>query len=678
MAVFSLNRTGSFGVVVAALLALLSNSYSWAEEAWDEVIRRQFVEYHVGGRMNDAEIQQHVLALSAQGLWPDIDYSSTRRGEWVVLEHLNRIMPIASAYASPASMHFKAPETRAAILLALRHWLETDYRNSNWWYARIGIPDRLLNVFILMGDEVPEEMLRGARPIIERSSMGMTGQNKVWCAGIALMRGLVYDEPELVEAASAAIWSELKVTAKEGIQLDWSFHQHGPQLQFGNYGLWFGESVVLWASALRDTPYALSGSELEILRGYLLNGPSWVVWDGLFDLGACARQLDVGCQAEKGAHLRSQLENMIAVDPEFADEYNMRLAAPNRLVGFQAYPRSDFAVQRQSDWYASLKMSSSRLIGSENTNSENSLGLHLSDGMLLFALNGKEYADIQPLWDWRRLPGTTCDQGVTDLKPIKGAAGMSVSNFAGVLGGQNGGVAAMIYKRAGLEARKAWFFQKDAVICLGAGITGESEGSVVTSIQQAWAQGPVVSSLGTIPGEERPLNAGEWIHHAGMGYQLMSPGLVSSKEVAGNWQPIYPTRGDRPATGNVFSLWIDHGKSPESAGYAYAVYPQVEASRMKSVVASRGFVILSNTSKLQALESAAGVMAVFYEAGAFRDRSGTSIEASSPCLVSRRGDDFFVVDPTQALEALTLSVGGEEHFVEFPVGEAAGQAVKIR
>ena len=637
-------------------------------------IRNQFVEYYAGLPVDDAKIEGYVDALSEEGIWPDINYASTRRGGWEVWGHMTRIVSVASAYVNPESSHYKKPKTRDAILRALQHWFDKDYRNTNWWYAQIGIPEPLLESILLLGDDLPSQMFEEAKPILDRSKMGRTGQNKVWCAGIALMKGIIHVDSDKVQVASSAIWSELNISTDEGIQPDWSFHQHGAQLQFGNYGLWFGQSVVMWASILRDTPYALDNSELETLCGYLLNGPSWVMWNGLFDLGACARQIEEDCQLHKGDYLQAQLELMRDVDPKFASEYAKRLATPNELVGFRSYPRSDFAVQRTPDWYASLKMSSARLIGSENTNSENEQGLHLSDGMLLLARSGREYENIQPLWDWKRLPGTTCDQGLPRLSPSKTK---SLSVLAGSLGDGKTGVAAMIYKRGGLEARKAWFFEKEAVVCLGAGIGGETQGSVYTSIQQSLLNSSVETSIGALGAGTHSLPKGAWVYHNGKGYHLKNAATLQTGAVEGNWKTLYPTRGDQPASENVFSLWVDHGLSPRQASYEYVLYPNIQASDMEQMIKTNQTKILSNTQTLQAIENAGRVQAVFYDAGRLRFGGGKVVETDAPCLLSLLDDVLFVADPTHKILKITVSVDGEETVVELPRGDYAGSKVRV-
>ena len=73
------------------------------------------------------------------------------------------------------------------------------------------------------------------------SSFGMTGQNKVWLAGNVLIRALLQNDWQLAKEARKVIASEITLGQKEGINADWSFHQHGPQQQFGNYGLQKGD-----------------------------------------------------------------------------------------------------------------------------------------------------------------------------------------------------------------------------------------------------------------------------------------------------------------------------------------------------------------------------------------------------------------------------------------------------
>ncbi|MGD9419721.1 MAG: polysaccharide lyase family 8 super-sandwich domain-containing protein [Verrucomicrobiota bacterium JB025] len=624
-------------------------------------IRRQFVEYKVGQSSGDRSVAKLLRAQQADGTWPDVDYASQRRGAWPTRDHLKRVEKMAVAYRDPESDFHRQPELRDAVLAGLRHWLDADYRNANWWNGRIGVPMSVCSIMILLGDELPADCKERAVPILARSEMGMTGQNKVWCAGIALMKGLLYGDAGLMDEAAGQIHSELRVSTEEGIQPDWSFHQHGPQQQFGNYGRSFAGEMIMWGIILRGTDVALRGDKLEVLRNYMLEGPSWIVWNGRMDLSGCGRQLDSGSPQSNGREIERQLLAMRRIDPEFGRRYE----AVSGRVGFKPFWRSAMAVQRRPDWYASVRMSSTRAIGAETCNTENMQGLHLGDGVLLTYLKGGEYEDITPLWDWKRLPGTTCDQGVEKLEPKGSGKGYGGSDFAGVVGDGETGVAAMIYQRGGLSARKAWFFGKESVVCLGAGIGGTTKGPVYTSVEQSWLDGRVV-------------DGGSWIQHAGVSYHFIEgTPVLKAGPVKGNWATAFPTRGSRPAAGDVFSLWIDHGTSPSGQAYAYVMIPQCEAAEMPGRFEAQGLEILSNTDALQAVRTPSGVQAVFYAPGKLSLGHGRVLAADTPCLVMLADGKLTLADPTATYSSVTLGVNGQQLELEFPRGADAGKPLRV-
>lgn len=630
------------------------------------LIRQQFVEYFAAQPLEDASVAGYLKTQRADGTWPDIDYESKQRGSWPTLNHLKRVLVMSQAYVRPDSRFYHQPHVLRAILAGHEHWLKEDYGNPNWWHRCIGIPQTMGRSFILLGDELPPAILQQAQlSVFKRSRIKMTGQNRVWLSGIAFMKALLAEDESLMHTAADSIWAELSVSTAEGIQPDGCFHQHGPQVQIGNYGLSYGENMIQWGSILRGTEYALSGKKLENLRMYMLHGASWFIWKEHLDLSGCGRQVDEDCQAKKARSLNRQIRQMVQIDPDYKAEYEKRLSRENQLVGHRSFWCSDLAIHRRPDWYASVKMSSTRVVGSETCNSENMLGLHLGDGVLMICLNGREYENIQPLWDWHRLPGTTCDQGMDELTPHGWNQSYGGSDFAGVLGDRDNGLAAMEYKREALTARKAWFFTRNAVVCLGAGISGKTQGPVYTSIQQSLLNGAVTKG-------------DSWIHHAGIGYQWMegTPAVETGK-VAGNWLPIFPAWTDRPATGEVFSLWIDHGKSPDNAKYAYKIFPQVSAGAMPALVVSDALRILCNEKTQQAIESDEGVQAVFYDAGSLRIGTGDLLEVSAPCLLMLAGDQLRVCDPTHLLRSVTVTIAGQAHAITFPAEDQAGQQVLI-
>jgi chondroitin AC lyase len=639
-------------------------------------LRAQLIESYTRGAPAARTIEGYVRALRPDGSWPDIDYSNKEPGSWLTSRHLSRLLTMAETYNKPGHPLAGNAELRAAILQGLGHWTQNDYVNPNWWYPQIGVPQVMAPILILMGETVPPELKeQTVQRVLGRSKMGMTGQNKVWLAGIALMKGLLANDPNLITQAQNQIFSELRVTTQEGIQPDYSFHQHGPQLQWGNYGGAFGGDMIHWASIFRGTGFALEPQRLEVLRSYLQEGPAWILWNGRMDISGCGRQIFRDCQLSKGRAALRQLESMKSIDPAEADAYTRLIASgkdngENTLIGNKHFWRSDMTVHRRATWYASVKMSSTRTIGAETCNGENLLGLHLGDGVTYFYRTGKEYEDLFPVWDWQRLPGTTCRQDQGSLVP-NGKACRGRSDFAGGLSDGERSIAAMEYIRDGLHVRKAWFFLDRAVVCLGAGIDGEGSEPVLTSVNQCVLNGRVAiganRQVRDLQREERFSGDLQWVHHDGIGYVFIKPttATVAAQAQKGDWHRVHSRESTEAVERDVFSLWIDHGRKPQGAQYAYAVVPGVHVSVMASLCNSLPVSILQQTAATMAIADPSGklVQAVFFEPGRLAWGDGSFIEADAPCLVALGSTAdrirLHAADPTHTRQTVKLRLSGK-------------------
>lgn len=688
-----------------ALLAVCTLSAGSVSARDTSIARTQLIEWHTR-RVPAAEtVGGYVRAQKSDGWWPDIDYADTDRGGWKTYGHLGRTLEMAGAYRAAGHPMAGDPSLRGAVVAALEHWVDKDYVNSNWWYPQIGVPDTLAPILVLMGDAVPPELRdKAVRQVLGRSKMGMTGQNKVWLAGIAFMNALLLDDSDVMAKARDQIFEELHVTTEEGIQPDYSFHQHGPQLQWGNYGAAFGADMIKWATIFRCTDYALTPEQLDLLGRYLLEGPVWILWNGRMDISGCGRQIFRDCQAGKGRATIRQLEMMAEIDPARASLYREavvcnRPGEANTFVGHKHFWRSDITVHRRPSWYASVKMCSTRVVGAETCNSENMLGLHLADGVAYFQRTGWEYEDLFPVWDWRRLPGTTCRQDQGTLVPTP-AQCRGRSDFAGGVSDGRRGIAAMEHLRDGLAARKAWFFLDNMVVCLGTGITCDASERVLTSVNQCAANGPVTVSVDR---DTKRLSDGqsaagslEWVHHDGVGYVFLAPGGTTAgiARQSGRWYDVHHRESPQRLERDVFNLWIDHGVRPNGATYAYAVYPDIAVEAMPRLCETGPVTILRQTDDLMAISSRNGglLQAVFFKPGQVSWKEGLSVQVDTPCLLmldsATAPGCLYVSDPTQTQEAIRIGLSGQrtsdvatghtEHFIRLPQGGLAGRIVEVR
>lgn len=652
---------------------------------------RQFCDFYLGGLRGDAARDSNAPApepglwsefarkLQPDGSWPDLDYASQARSGWSPATHWSRVAAMVTAASDPAMASGDRAVLLTAVHRAFAFWAAHDFQCTNWWFNEIGIPKAIGTASLLLGDELaPAEYAYVTGKSLSRYPVGRTGQNRVWLAGNTLMLGLLKGDPAIISAASDAIWGEVRVTMDEGVQPDYSFHQHGPQQQFGNYGLAFAVETARWGGILRGTPWQLPGERLAVFRRYLLEGQNWVSWRGAMDISACGRQLMPHSQREKTASAAAVMGQAARFDAGYESAYQAfvernRPGAANDLVGNRYFWRSDYMVHRRPGFEATLKLSSRRVIGAELVNSENLSGFHLGDGALYLYRDGDEYRDIFPVWDWRMLPGVTC--ALTTPPAFRTSS--DESDFVGGVSDGADCCCALDYSREGVRARKAWFLAGDTVVCLGAGITGAAPEPVATTLNQCLLRGPVrvasAEGLRTAAPGSQSLFGAHSVEHDGWRYTLLGDGALTLETgpVTGNWHRVFdnPDSPKQDVTKDIFKLWIDHGRNPVSAHYAFAVAPVSCTSRI---------LVLENTADSQAVLLAdAKVGIVFWTAGKVQLPDGRRIESDRPCLVLADKNAILVVDPTQKLRSMRLTIDGAAHDLVPPGGALAGTAVKI-
>lgn len=546
--------------------------------------------------------------------WKDIDYTDMSRGGWDMTLHITRIYALAKSYKWQQSPFYKDVKLGELLHKAAGWWFDNMPVNPNWWHNDIGVPKKLSAAMILLRDELSEKELQGALKVLERSKFGRTGQNKAWLAGNQLMKALLIDDPELAAEAQRQIAEEVYVTEGEGIQSDWSFHQHGPQLQFGNYGLAFAEGVSFWIRVLNGTSYAFSERQVEIMENYILNGLCWTLWNGLMDPSACGRQLHIDGGRGKAYSCAVAAFNMSALGrpkSKIFEQVALQNLQPelyeNELVGATYYPHSDFGIYRTKDWYSSIRMHSERTIGYEFTNDENQLAQFCADGALLLMQTGSEYENIFPYWDWRMLPGVTA---FYDGKPFDTSDRTEdKQNNSEHVGGMTEGdamVTTMEVERFGLHIFKTDFFLGDIVVALGSDIRSSRED--ITRITTALDQNHLVTKGNLKPdvktgsfragkyafcksesGDSCPKKSAlrrsgkvDWAWHNDRGYVILDGASlhIDIPLQSGNWSAMAPMY-NKTDTGKVFKAWVEHPADGIS-GYAYALLPCRTDAQTKS------------------------------------------------------------------------------------------------
>lgn len=600
-------------------------------------------------------VAETMSTITSDGIWPDIDYASQSRSSWDPLRHMQKMMILARAYKSELSEYHNDLEVLQAALNALEFWCNSGIECPNWWYNEIGSPKILAPILILLENEISEELMAKAITVIDRAEISGTGQNKVWFAGIVLMKSLLLNDLELLAASSQAIREELVMAPHgiEGIQSDYSFHQHGSQLQFGNYGLSFAASISYWMRILNSTSYDFTQDQKVDMRNYVLNGITTTVWRGAMDVSSCGRQLFINTIYGKGASLLISCLNMMHVDPEQRDAYENYISRnfidpyTNNLMGNIQFDISKYTVHRAEEFMFSVRMCSTSIIGGETTNNENLKGYHMADGATMIYVDGDEYHDIFAIWDSKYIPGTTVALNDKPLKTFKDYTYYNGSDFVGGASDGMYGVSAMEYRRDGVSADKSWFFFDDLVVCLGSSISSQEDKQLVTTLNQNHFKGSTTyMDKGGVVNSK--VLSGEYIKATKVlsdkiGYESLDgqPIEFRVKEQSGSWNDVahfYPTD---QVQGDVFMARIIHN-APSGGSYAYAVTPSVTSEIFYNrAPLAENYEIIKNDSTAAIVRSKNDnvIMAVFWQQCSDQPSVFSTFESIEPSVAIARQDD---------------------------------------
>lgn len=526
--------------------------------------------------VTDDEVTKILSLQNADGSFRDIDYADTRASQCSQTWHAVRFRRLAV-------YHRQHPGDKAvnrALHKALQYWGQTMPRTASWYYNQVNIPKAFGPGLLLVKDELSRKELQFASAIMHQAQTTRTGQNLVWEAGNLLMAGLLDQDEALVRQMAALIQGELSSAASAaGIQPDWSFLQHGNQLQFGNYGLSFVVSLAYWAKVLAGTSLALPQEKEALLRDYVCKGVGRTIWNGYMDPNALGRQIFPGSQQVKALCLSYAMESLGLTDVSVEN-------------GPRYYPSADFGNYRAPGWYASVRMQSARTQGYEELNGENQKGYYSADGVLLVRRSGDEYDDLAPVWNWRRLPGiTACDDG----SPLWGTHTELPYNKSSRVFGTTVGdhmFVAMEYDRDGVFARKIWAFGPSGILCMGSDVSASPDAPVFTTVDQTRLYGPVTSGDG-------------WVSHNGISYVALGGrpfSFAGTVEGAGDWSLAGPVYVSAPVKETLFTIYYNHGVHPSADSYAYFIAPGMEGPDAAARAASSILLLTGHSAKMDGVQ----------------------------------------------------------------------------
>lgn len=481
-----------------------------------------------------------------------------------------------------------------------------------------------------------------------------------------------------MDTAVSQAFQPIQFTTQEGLQYDYSYLQHGPQLQIASYGVVFLSGEYKVASWLIGTPYALSEQKTKLLGHYLTQTFLPSIRGRYSDFNIEGRRISRPNALDYKRIANSKGDSSLLQIAELVSPEDKQpiTSAIQRIT--QAEPPSygivpvhnlywigDYTQHQRPAYNFNVRMVSDRTKRTETGNKENLLGKFLPDGSTDIQLSGKEYFNIMPVWEWDKIPGITCRDFKEDQSMTVQWGEMGSTKFVGGVSDSVYGATAYDMDYNDVKAKKSWFFFDKELVCLGAGISSNAPENLVTTVNQCWLNGKIITDeAGKIRVVKTHENSKDinWVWHDNVGYFFPQKGdiTVSGELQTGNWKEINAAYSEDEISGKVFKMWFDHGAKPSAASYSYIVVPGISQDEMKDYP-EKEVVILSNTASIQAVEQSGLkiIQAVFYQPGTLTTK-GISVTVNKPCIVMLKTNNdmisISIADPTHEIKDVEMII----------------------
>jgi chondroitin AC lyase len=653
-----------------------------------ETVKTRVVAGLMKTRVEDSAVDAILIRLQSDGSFQNIHYADlSRTAGFPHRRHTGDLVTLARAWQSTSSTYHHDDALKQKIITSLSYWVEHDFFGDNWHDNQITTPTNLVNLMLIIGDELPADLIDRAQPIIGRANMNASGArpsgDRIVIAGILAKNLLFTGNREEFDRIIRLIESEVKFsTGQRGIQHDYSFHHRIDRVNnttsygYGKYANAFGE----WAYYVANTQYAFSIEKINHLVDYYLDGICKQLVYGIYE-DISVKNRSISIKSDFKPRDIAEVERLLQVTDYRREELEeiIRLRKgenkPARSFSKFFWQTEHFVFQRPH-FYTTVRMFSTRNRNMEEPyNGPGKTTHHRADGTNYLQLTGDEYHNIWPVYDWQKISGTTILQKPRlpgpDQIQMEG-----LTDFVGaVTDGMLGAVAFDFRSPHDLvKAKKSWFFFDEEYVCLGTDIGARTNLPVATIINQVLMRGDVTviqgGKVNVLPRGTHELSDIKGIYHDRVGYLLPEPGKIqiSNQTEEGRWSDITDQKNisDEIIREEVFTAWFDHGNRPDSGSYSYIVIPGF--SRESLVDAGkdlRGIEILANNGDVQSAFShkQSICQAVFYRAGEISIPGGLRcrMDSQGAVMLSLQGNrirQVTVADPSRKLQRMLMTVSG--------------------
>ena len=664
--------------------------------------------------MNVEAMDNWIASQKPDGSWDDISYGTltTSVGTGKFGDHLIRLQNFAAAVSKPGHPRYNDKKYKDAVKKGLEFWYKSKTVDPNWWYNEIYFPQRLGEILILMRDFegfIPRSSSEGIdeqkilslmKPqALEDITSHSTGANAIDIARHYIYRGLLTENCALLEATRDRLEAILDVNIKS----DGVYQDHGPQIQISSYGEVFCDGVLRLATYLAGSSAAFDinsenfGKVINFIRETQIpsiRGSSW-------DFSVMGREVSRNNALNANLNYLQKLIDLKidstndAIYLDALDRMNRTKPANYHVREFNKhYWNSDYTQHARSVYLFTVRNTSTRTVEAESGNGENLMGNYFSYGANFISVDGNEYKNIMPYWDWSMIPGSTFPHTTVFPTRTNWATNYGLTAFVGGVSNGMYGAAVLNMKEGTIRAKKSWFFFDNEIVCLGAGITDNSGLNVRTTINQAKLVMPsYCSEVGGSSETELDKSSSiysnsnlHYIRNGNIGYYFPNPEIVrfTMKSQSGSWNNINKSGSGNIVSGDVFTLWVDHGTNPDIASYSYVVVPGIDSKEKAQAYDLSAIEIFENTSSIQAVfhKPLDILEMIFYAAGTLT-HGDLSITVDKPCaLMLKNGRLVSVSDPAQTSSNISVIIKNNgllyKKDISLPVGNGMnGSSVTV-
>lgn len=670
--------------IIFTLLALSTNAKSDDFEIVKERVEAELMKSSI----DDGRAETIIDRMNEDGSFQGINYEDlSRTAGFPHRKHTYDLVYLAKAYKSKASLYYKNKNLKEIIIRGFKYWVDNDYVGDNWHNNQISTPTNLVNLMLIIGGELPKDLVDKGQPIIGRANMDASGArpsgDRIVIAGILAKNLLFIGDKEEFDKIIELIEGEVKFsTGQRGMQHDYSFHHRTDRVNnttsygYGKYANAYGE----WSFYVANTKYAFSEEKINQLVDYYLDGIYKQLVYGIYtDISVKNRSISRKASFEPRGI--TEIERLLLSTDyrknELEEIIKLRKGETKPSLSFSKFFwQTEHFVFQRPNFYTTVRMFSTRNRNMEVPyNGPGKTTHHRADGTNYLMLKGDEYHNIWPVYDWQKISGTTIMQK-SELYGPDEIQKDGFTDFVGAVTDGLYGAVAFDFKSPHdlLEAKKSWFFFDEEYVCLGADINSRPNLPVATTINQVLMRSDVTimqnDEVKKLPHGNRELDDVKWVYQDKIGYIFPDPTTIhlSNQTEEGRWSDITDQKNisEEIVSEEVFMLWFNHGNRPNNASYQYIVVPDVSEKELKEAAGNnRNIEIISNTSDIQAvINNKLGICQIaFYKAGEVEISNGFKVRMDSQGMAmlkmgGSRIEKLTIADPSRKLSRIMITVPG--------------------